>query len=183
MPHPGDRSHPHGSPSVVTNPSASPLLDGLSYRRMVERAAAMAATPPVVAPCIAPETDPSIPTTDAKPGAAPQGATLRNTAPQGAARDASPGERTKPAPVARRRPLNPNQLTAARMLLTGHYAVDVAATIGVHPYTVSRWKSDPRFQAELRRQVAHAAARDEVAAQALQGAAPRNTAPQGATPA
>ena len=68
------------------------------------------------------------------------------------------------------------------MLLAGHYAVDVAATIGVHPYTVSRWKSDPRFQAELRRQVAHAAARDEAAAQALQGAAPRNTAPQSATP-
>jgi hypothetical protein len=49
------------------------------------------------------------------------------------------------------KPLNPNQLTAARLLLAGHSVTAVAATLGVDPYTISRWKKDPRFQSELRR--------------------------------
>jgi hypothetical protein len=35
----------------------------------------------------------------------------------------------------------------------------VAGELGVHRYTVSRWQSDPRFQAELRRQTERAALR------------------------
>jgi hypothetical protein len=58
------------------------------------------------------------------------------------------------------RPLKPIQLTGARLLLQGEPTQAVAATLGVHRYTVSRWKSDPRFQAELRRQVDRAAQRN-----------------------
>ena len=50
------------------------------------------------------------------------------------------------------RPLNPNQLTAARLLLHGYQVRLIAEFLDLHPYTVSRWKRDPRFQAELRRQ-------------------------------
>jgi len=50
------------------------------------------------------------------------------------------------------RPLNPNQLTAARLLLHGYQVRLIAEFLDLHPYTVSRWKKDPRFQAELRRQ-------------------------------
>lgn len=58
-------------------------------------------------------------------------------------------------------------MTAARMLLAGHTVANVAAELGVHPYTISRWKRDPRFDAELQRQV--------------DSATPRNTAQQNPT--
>src|SRR5206468_6357886 len=51
------------------------------------------------------------------------------------------------------KPLNPNQLTAARLLLAGYRVIDVAVALNVDPYTVSRWKRDPRFQTERRLQV------------------------------
>ena len=51
-------------------------------------------------------------------------------------------------------------MTAARLLLAGRSVVAVAAELGVHPYTVSRWKRDPGFQAELRRQVDGATGRN-----------------------
>jgi hypothetical protein len=57
------------------------------------------------------------------------------------------------------RPLGPRQLTAARQLLAGMTVTEVATRMGLHPYTVTRWKRDPRFQAELRRQVSVAIAR------------------------
>ena len=83
----------------------------------------------------------------------------------------SPTAKTNPAPppANRRnpRPLKPIQLTGARLLLQGEPTGAVAMALGVHRYTVTRWKSDPRFQAELRRQVDRAAL--------------RNTAPHGAT--
>jgi uncharacterized protein YjcR len=41
---------------------------------------------------------------------------------------------------------------AARLLLSGRRASAVAEELGVHPYTVSRWKRNPLFDAELRRQ-------------------------------
>jgi hypothetical protein len=48
--------------------------------------------------------------------------------------------------------LRPIQLTAARLLLAGQPINAVAATLGLHPYTITRWKQNPLFQAELRRQ-------------------------------
>ncbi len=65
------------------------------------------------------------------------------------------------------KPLRPNQLTAARLLLAGHSVSAVAASLKIHPYTLSRWKRNPAFQAELRRQT------DSLA---------RNTAQQKPTP-
>lgn len=53
----------------------------------------------------------------------------------------------------RRPPVPPRYITAARMLLAGRSARDVAAALGVHAYTVSRWRRDPRFEAELHRQI------------------------------
>lgn len=51
-------------------------------------------------------------------------------------------------------------MTAARLLLAGRGVAEVAGELGAHPYTVSRWKRDPLFQAELRRQVERATARN-----------------------
>ena len=65
-----------------------------------------------------------------------------------------PPDRTRPP-----RPLAPRQLTAARLLLAGMRVSEVAARLGVDPYTVTRWKRDPRFQAEIRRQVSVAVAK------------------------
>ena len=62
------------------------------------------------------------------------------------------------------RPLAPRQLTAARQLLAGHSVSEVALGMGLHPYTVTRWKRDPRFQAELRRQVSVSVARQDAGA-------------------
>jgi len=81
----------------------------------------------------------------------------------------------KPTVARPPRPLNPRQLTAARQLLAGRSVTAVALGMGLHPYTVTRWKRDPRFQAELRRQVSVAIARQEANAG---GATPRNTAQQ-----
>jgi hypothetical protein len=106
--------------------------------------------------------------------AAPPGATARDTAPQQLPPVPGPAQKTNPppppappapdrvtVPVARKpKPLDPRRLTAARLLLAGRSVNAVAAELGVHRYTVSRWKSDPRFEAELRRQVAGAAARN-----------------------
>lgn len=101
----------------------------------------------------------------------------RNIAPQ----SAKPSDKTNPPrslsrpPLQRPRPLTPRQLTAARLLLAGRSVGETARELRVHRYTITRWKSDPRFDAELRRQVASTAAREAA------GAAPRNMAPHGAT--
>jgi hypothetical protein len=76
------------------------------------------------------------------------------------------------------RPLNPNQISAARMLLEGCSITDAAAALGVHRYTITRWKADPRFQSELRRQSSVTTTRHEAQANR---AAPRHMAPHGAT--
>ena len=84
------------------------------------------------------------------PSPAPQGATKTHTAPQ-----ASPAPRKSNPPHRQNsKPLNPNQLSAARLLLAGHSVTAVAAALHVDPYTVSRWKKDPRFQSELHCQLA-----------------------------
>ena len=111
--------------------------------------------------------DDSLLTRLTKPAAAPQSAAPRHTAPLGATSGARPIVKTKPPVPRGGRPLKPIQLSAARLLLDGKSVTDVAAELEVHRYTVSRWQSDPRFQAELRRQVERAAL--------------RNTAPQRAT--
>lgn len=113
----------------------------------------------------------------------------RHPAPQAS----SPSRGTNPTPLSVRpsggggaapsgsrstdRPLKPKQLTAARLLLAGGAVGEVASALRVHRYTVTRWQSDPRFQAELRRQNGAAAVR----LQSEAGAAPRNGAPRGAT--
>jgi hypothetical protein len=76
------------------------------------------------------------------------------------------------------RALNPNQISAARMLLEGCSVTDTAAALGVNRYTITRWKADPRFQNELRRQVSVTTARHE---NQSARAAPRHMAPHGAT--
>ena len=93
-----------------------------------------------------------VPSVDKRSGAVP-----RNIAPQPSRRS----DQTDPP----RRPLEPRQLTAARLLLAGSSVTATARQLRVHRYTVSRWKADSRFQAELRRQVAVSAA-------------PRNLAPR-----
>jgi hypothetical protein len=60
-------------------------------------------------------------------------------------------------------------------LLAGMTVTEVATRMGLHPYTVTRWKRDPRFQAELRRQVSVAIARQS---EPTAGATRRNTAQQ-----
>lgn len=115
--------------------------------------------------------------------AAPAGAALCHLAPH----SSSPAGGTNPTPAQVRpgssagrstdRPLKPKQLTAARLLLAGGAVGEVASALRVHRYTVTRWQSDPRFQAELRRQNGAAAVR----LQSQAGAAPRNGAPRGAT--
>jgi hypothetical protein len=107
---------------------------------------------------------------------APQSATKTHTAPQISPqlRKTNPTQPPNPQSTIRNRqsqkPLNPNQLTAARLLLAGQSVTAVAASLRVDPYTISRWKKDPRFQAELRRQI-H-----------LQANPPTRAAPQCATP-
>ena len=122
-----------------------------------------------------------LPTPSAAPpdaGPAQPGATPRNTAQQSArpyckTNPLRPPTSARPVPAqaapARpagavasvpRGPLRPVQMTAARLLLAGRPVKAVAAALGMHPYTVSRWKSDPRFQAELRRQVDGATGRN-----------------------
>ena len=100
---------------------------------------------------------------------APHSATKTHAAPQSQPRFC----KTNPPQVPKRpaKPLNPNQLTAARLLLAGHSVTAVAATLGVDPYTISRWKKDPRFQSELRRQI-----------HLQSNPPPTRTAPPGATP-
>ena len=90
--------------------------------------------------------------------AAPQRAAPRHPAPQAA--QARP-VKTNPLPNApgaagsarKPRALKAIQLTAARLLLQGRSVTEVARELEVHRYTISRWQSDPRFQAELRRQL------------------------------
>jgi hypothetical protein len=76
------------------------------------------------------------------------------------------------------RPLNPNQISAARLLLAGTSVTETADAIGVNRYTITRWKADPRFQNELRRQASATEARERAK---LDRAAPRHMAPHGAT--
>jgi hypothetical protein len=49
--------------------------------------------------------------------------------------------------------LTPAQLRAAALAVRGVPGVQIAATIGVRPETVSRWKALPQFQAEIGRLV------------------------------
>ena len=66
---------------------------------------------------------------------------------------------------------------AARLLLSGRGVAEVAGELGVHPYTVSRWKRDPLFDAELRRQVERATGRNTAQQSAtLRRTPPRNEA-------
>ena len=92
-------------------------------------------------------------------GVKPQGAAPRNTAPPVSRPNCKPDP---PPPATARgnpKPLKAIQLTAARLLLEGKATGEVAKELGVHRWTVSRWQTDPRFQAELRRQVERAAQR------------------------
>lgn len=89
---------------------------------------------------------------------AQQGATARNTAqqfPPPKCKSNPPPNPNSPIRNPRfdsNKPLRPNQLTAARLLLAGHSVSAAAASLKIHPYTLSRWKRNPAFQAELRRQ-------------------------------
>ena len=78
--------------------------------------------------------------------AAPYCATKTHTAPQSHDRL---HEMNPPRHPLSSKPLSPRQLTAVRFLLAGHRVKDVAQVLKVDPYTVSRWKNDPRFQAEF----------------------------------
>jgi hypothetical protein len=80
---------------------------------------------------------------------APQSATKTHAAPH----PQPPLRKSNPPRPPSDKPLNPNQLTAARLLLAGHSVNAVAASLALDPYTISRWKKDPRFQTELRLQV------------------------------
>jgi hypothetical protein len=100
-----------------------------------------------------PRTATTSPTPDPVPlaTAPPGGATGRNTAQQ-----TRTFCRTNPRPAG----VTPRQMMAARLLLSGHGVTAVGRQLGVHPYTVSRWKRNPLFEAELRRQVERATARN-----------------------
>lgn len=103
---------------------------------------------PVTAPSLGP-----VPAPVPKPGpTAP-----RILTPGNAAQQTRAPVRTNPRRVAG---VTPRQMTAARLLLAGRRVAEVAGELGVHPYTVSRWKRDPLFEAELRRQVERATARN-----------------------
>jgi DNA-binding CsgD family transcriptional regulator len=88
----------------------------------------------------------------------------RQSAPNHAnARPQSPVCKTNPAPPApssilqspssRRppRPLTPNQLRAATLLVAGHSTTAIAATLSINRHTLAAWKTKPLFQLELRR--------------------------------
>ena len=49
------------------------------------------------------------------------------------------------------RQLSPEQLNAIDLLTTGKTDVDVAAAVGVHRVTVTRWRTSPSFAAALNR--------------------------------
>lgn len=112
------------------------------------------------------------------------GAAPRHLAPH----SSSPSGGTNPTPAQVRpdssagratgKPLKAKQLTASRLLLAGGAVGEVASALRIHRYTVTRWQSDPRFQAELRRQNRAIAARVQAE---VGGAAPRHGAPHGAT--
>lgn len=118
------------------------------------------------------------------------GAAPRHLAPHSSSPNptSSPAGGTNPTPAQVRpdsiagratgKPLKAKQLTAARLLLAGGAVGEVASALRVHRYTVTRWQSDPRFQAELRRQNRAIAARLQAE---VGGAAPRHGAPHGAT--
>lgn len=45
--------------------------------------------------------------------------------------------------------LTTRQIEAVRLVAAGQSNIDIAATIGVHPDSVSRWKAEPAFKAAL----------------------------------
>lgn len=51
------------------------------------------------------------------------------------------------------RPLTANQLRAARMLARGATGKATAAAVGVTPETISHWRQNPAFNAEIQRAV------------------------------
>jgi DNA-binding NarL/FixJ family response regulator len=48
------------------------------------------------------------------------------------------------------RPLTPNHLRAARLLVAGQTTTAIAAALGLDRHTVSQWKRLPAFQREIR---------------------------------
>jgi hypothetical protein len=56
------------------------------------------------------------------------------------------------APAVRpsRRPLTPNHLRAARLLVAGQTTTAVAVSLGIDRHTLARWKRLPAFQREIR---------------------------------
>jgi hypothetical protein len=75
-----------------------------------------------------------------EPKLAPQCAPNHANAPQRA-----PSKRTLT------RPLTPNQLRAARLLVAGHSTTAIAAALNIDRHTLADWKRLPLFQHELRR--------------------------------
>jgi hypothetical protein len=62
--------------------------------------------------------------------------------------------KTKPtptAPVRKPRPLTPNHLRAARLLVAGQTTTAIAATLGIDRHTLAHWKQIPAFQREIHR--------------------------------
>ncbi len=45
--------------------------------------------------------------------------------------------------------LSPSQVKAATLLVSGMSATDVAKEIGIHPSTISVWKTDPQFESTM----------------------------------
>jgi hypothetical protein len=65
---------------------------------------------------------------------------------------------TPPAPTRQPRPLTPNPLRAARLLVAGQTTTAIAASLAIDRHTLARWKRLPEFQREIRRLIdsAHA---------------------------
>jgi hypothetical protein len=83
-------------------------------------------------------------------------ANARQTTPNhaNARHDDAPRKTNPPAKTAVRRrpprPLTPNQLRAARLLLAGHSTTAIAAALAIDRHTLATWKRLPLFQQELR---------------------------------
>ena len=66
------------------------------------------------------------------------------------ARRAAENCKTNPSPRPAR-PLTPDHLRAAGLLVAGYSTNDVAATLEINRHTLARWKRLPLFQREIRR--------------------------------
>jgi hypothetical protein len=115
----------------------------------------------------------------AQPAGTAAGAAPRHTAPQNGPPICKTNPPRPPQNTRNSRPLKPIQLTGARLLLEGKPIGAIAAELGVHRYTVTRWIADPRFQAELRRQVDRAALRNAAQRGATVSQSNRQNEPEG----